>query len=172
MARAKPVIGRGPEERDAPEAPAPARGRRRHTAALLALAGLAAAVAWVARTVAPTDSPPLPPPQAGPTRAVEPPPPERLYRWRDEAGSLHLTPRAPPEGTPVEAIPIRRDPPAPVADWNPTPAPPPAGLLGEGPFAVYTPAGLRRLAEQIAETQRRLGERDRLLQDLGQELAP
>jgi len=52
------------------------------------------------------------------------------------------------------------------------PSPSSSGELAADPIAVYTPDGLRELAQRLATTRQQLDDRDRILEELQRELRP
>jgi hypothetical protein len=101
-----------------------------------------------------------------------------LYRWVDASGEVHVESRPPPAGVTPEVIdptPAAPTTPAPVGAPAPRPPAPRAAApadLARRPLSVYTPEGLRALSRELEQTRRTLDGRDRLLDELGRELAP
>ena len=167
-------------------APASGGGERgrwtRRVARLLPVALLGVLVGGLALlTRPPPTSPPGPSPAASvppaapggiPTPTRPRPTPPALYRWRNDEGRLHLSSEPPPAGVMPEVIPLAAPPDGGAAPALSAPGPSSSGALAADPIAVYTPDGLRELAQRLATTRRHLEDRDRILEELQRELRP
>ena len=95
-----------------------------------------------------------------------------LYRWVDANGTIHYEMSPPPEGN-AEELTMRTDLPGgsePVGGAAPALPSGNAGALSNNPLNVYTPAGQDELMQRLDQTLERLGDRQKLMKDLKEDL--
>ena len=95
-----------------------------------------------------------------------------LYRWVDANGTIHYEMSPPPEGN-AEELTMRTDPPGgsePAGGAAPALPSGTAGALSNNPLNVYTPAGQEELMQRLDQTLEKLGDRQKLMKDLKEDL--
>ena len=97
-----------------------------------------------------------------------------LYRWRDADGTVHIESSPPPAGVEFEAITYQGQTGETNADAAPQTTINSSADAQEKrldpPLSVYTPEGINELMDQVDQTAKQMGERDKLLEVLQDDL--
>ena len=98
-----------------------------------------------------------------------------MYRWRDAGGTLHIESEPPRDGTAFETInyETRTQSSSDIVESADDASA--SGLRQPRneplkPFGVYTPEGMKQLLERVDDTARQLEARDKLMEDLSDQL--